>query len=198
MRMAATNMLDLNDDNKGDKKGVLIPSPYLKHGSQVQHSQSEYIFIDGVGSKQRGRFEMCFIEIGTWYSVGATIGIMRGVHCGMKIVLLNKQTGTYNRTLLLNSVLKHGSSISEKFGTLVVYYSIFGIILEKTRGQKDDIYNNIIAGTSTGLLYRSTSGLRSCGIGGLLGFSLTAIYSLISSRIKMFEDIRETIIHFKN
>jgi len=57
---------------------------------------------------------------------------------------------------LLNSVLKHGASMSDKFGTLIVYYSIFGIILEKTRGQ-DDMYNNIIAGTSTGLLYRSTS-----------------------------------------
>lgn len=47
--------------------------------------------------------------------------------------------------------------MSEKFGILMVYYSIFGIILEKTRGTEDDIYNNIIAGTSAGLLYRSTS-----------------------------------------
>jgi len=57
----------------------------------------------------------------------------------------------------MNSVLKHGSSMSNKFGTIMVYYSIFGIILEKTRGQQEDIYNNIIAGTSTGLLYKSTS-----------------------------------------
>jgi len=43
-----------------------------------------------------------------------------------------------------------------------------------------------------------SGGLRRCGIAGLLGFSLTTIYSLISSRIKKFEDKRETIKHFKN
>lgn len=43
-----------------------------------------------------------------------------------------------------------------------------------------------------------SGGLRSCGIAGLIGFSLTTIYSFISSRIKKFEDIRENIIHFKN
>lgn len=76
----------------------MIQSPYLQYVPQVQPSQSEYIFLDGAGSKQRGRFEMCFIEIGTWYSVGATIGIIRGVHNGMKIVMRDKQTRTYNRT----------------------------------------------------------------------------------------------------
>jgi len=76
----------------------LVPSPYLKYGPQVQHSQPEYIFLGGDNYQQRGRFEMCFIEIGTWYSVGATIGVIRGVHNGMKIVLRDKQTRTYNRT----------------------------------------------------------------------------------------------------
>lgn len=81
-----------------NKKEVLVSSPYLKYVPQIQPSQPEYIFLEGAGSSQRGRFEMCFIEIGTCYSVGATIGIMRGVHNGMKIVLRDKQTFTYNRT----------------------------------------------------------------------------------------------------
>ncbi|KAL5238121.1 hypothetical protein ACI65C_005531 [Semiaphis heraclei] len=98
-RNGVYNMLDLKDDDKDNKKGILVPSPYLKYGPQVQLSQSEYIFVDGVGSQQRGRFEMCFIDIGTWYSVGGTIGVIRGVHYGMKTILLDKQTGTYNRTL---------------------------------------------------------------------------------------------------
>jgi len=58
---------------------------------------------------------------------------------------------------LINSVLKHGGDVSSRFGTIFVYYSIFGIILEETRGGKDDTYNSIIAGTSAGLLYKSTS-----------------------------------------
>jgi len=47
--------------------------------------------------------------------------------------------------------------MSDKFGTLAVYYSIFGIILEKTRGQKDDIYNDIIAYFSIINIIGSTS-----------------------------------------
>jgi len=73
----------------------LIPSPCLKYGPQVQLSQSEYIFLDGVGSQKRGRFEMCFIEIGAWYSVGATIGTLWYENHGMKIVLINKETHIY-------------------------------------------------------------------------------------------------------
>lgn len=76
----------------------MVPSPYLKYDPRIQPSQPEYIFLEGVGSKKRGRFEMCFIEIGTWYSVGSAIGVIRGAHNGMKIVLRDKQTRTYNRT----------------------------------------------------------------------------------------------------
>lgn len=57
---------------------------------------------------------------------------------------------------ILNSVFKNGARLANKFGTLSVYYSIFGIILEKTRGCEDEL-NTIVAGTSTGLLYKSTS-----------------------------------------
>jgi len=58
---------------------------------------------------------------------------------------------------LFNSVLKHGSGTSNKFGTLAIYHSVFGIILEKSGVSQGEIFNNIVAGTSTGLLYSSTS-----------------------------------------
>jgi len=78
----------------------LVTSPYLNYSPQVlpRHPEPEYIFLEGAGSKKRGRFEMCFIEIGAWYTMGATIGAARGLHHGMKIVALDKQTRTYNRT----------------------------------------------------------------------------------------------------
>ncbi|XP_025191307.1 mitochondrial import inner membrane translocase subunit Tim23-like [Melanaphis sacchari] len=188
-------MADIKDDNKDNKKNVLATSLHLNHGPQIQPYQPEYIFLDGAGSKQRGRFEMCFIEIGAWYTVGASIGIVRGMHYGMKIVTRDNLTRTYNRTQLINSVLKHGNDMSNKFGTILVYYSIFGTILENIRGNEEEISNNIIAGTSTGFLYKSTSGLRNCGIGGLIGFSLTMMYSLISSRVTIIENIKKFVIH---
>lgn len=57
---------------------------------------------------------------------------------------------------ILNSIFKNGARLSNTFGTLSVYYSIFGIILEKTRGCEDEL-NTIVAGTSTGLLFKATS-----------------------------------------
>lgn len=78
----------------------MVTSPYLNYSPQVlaRQQEPEYIFLEGAGSKKRGRFEMCFIEIGAWYIVGATIGSARGLHHGMKIVARDKQTRTYNRT----------------------------------------------------------------------------------------------------
>lgn len=62
----------------------------------------------------------------------------------------------FNFFRILNSVFKNGARLANTFGTLSVYYSIFGIILEKTRGCEDEL-NTIVAGTSTGFLYKSTS-----------------------------------------
>ncbi|KAE9529066.1 hypothetical protein AGLY_012020 [Aphis glycines] len=190
----------IRHDTKDNKEEALVTSPYLNYSPEVlpRRPEPEYIFLEGAGSKKRGRFEMCFIEIGAWYTVGATIGTARGLHHGMKIVARDKQTRTYNRTQLINNVLKHGGGVSNRFGTIFVYYSIFGIILEETRGDKYDIYNSIIAGTSAGLLYKSTSGLRNCGIGGLIGFGLTMMYNLISSKFTVIEKLKKTAIHPEN
>nr|QBH72739.1 hypothetical protein [Essigella californica] len=165
-----------------------VPSPYLNYDPQLlpQSSQPEYIFLEGAGSKQRGRFELSFTEIGTSCLVGATLGGIRGIYSGIKMTSMENQTSTYNRTQILNSVFKNGARLANTFGTISVYYSIFGIILEKTRGCEDEL-NTIVAGTSTGLLYKSTSGLKRCGIGGLAGFCLAAAFSLITSKDKLKE-----------
>lgn len=46
----------------------------------------------------------------------------------------------------------------------------------------DDEFNTLAAGTATGLLYKSTAGLRKCAIGGVIGLSLSAIYCLATSK----------------
>lgn len=56
---------------------------------------------------------------------------------------------------LLNHVMKQGSATANTFGTLAVMYSGFGVILQYARGEDDDV-NTVLAGTATGLLYKST------------------------------------------
>lgn len=77
-----------------------VPSPYLNFDPQLlpQSTQPEYIFLDGAGSKQRGRFELSFTEIGTSCLVGATLGGIRGIYSGIQITSMENQTVTYNRT----------------------------------------------------------------------------------------------------
>lgn len=46
-----------------------------------------------------------------------------------------------------------------KYMCLALLYSVFGVIVEKARGAEDDL-NTIVAGTMTGVLYKSPG--RSC------------------------------------
>ncbi|XP_050526856.1 mitochondrial import inner membrane translocase subunit Tim23-like [Daktulosphaira vitifoliae] len=186
---------DNNNGNRGLGGFSSVPSPYLNFDPKLlpQSSQPEYIYLEGAGANQRGRFELSFNQIGTSVLVGATIGSMRGVYNGIKMTSMENQTSTYNRTQILNSVFKNGARLANTFGTLSVYYSICGIILEKTRGCEDEV-NTIVAGTSTGMLYKSTGGLRRCAFGGLIGFTLATAFSLINSRDKIVE-IGKNILH---
>lgn len=61
---------------------------------------------------------------------------------------------------LLNHVMKQGSSTANTLGTLAVMYSGFGVLLQWARGEDDEI-NTLIAGTATGMLYKSTG--KRCG-----------------------------------
>lgn len=51
--------------------------------------------------------------------------------------------------------MKKGSATANTFGSVVVIYSAFGVILSWIRGADDDL-NTITAATATGLLYKST------------------------------------------
>lgn len=78
---------------------------------------------------------------------------------------------------LLNHIMKQGSATGNTLGALTVMYSGFGVLLQFLRGE-DDEANTMLAGTATGLLYKSTAGLKRCAIGGAVGLSISALYSL--------------------
>uniref|UniRef100_A0A6B2EER6 Putative mitochondrial import inner membrane translocase subunit tim23 n=1 Tax=Phlebotomus kandelakii TaxID=1109342 RepID=A0A6B2EER6_9DIPT len=152
-------------------------SPYLNYDPRfLQSAQPEFIFPEGA-SKQRGRFELAFSQIGSSVMAGASIGGVAGLYNGIKATSLANQTGKLRRTQLLNHVMKQGSATANTLGTLAVMYSGFGVLLQWARGEDDEI-NTVLAGTSTGLLYKSSAGLRKCAIGGGVGFTLAALYCL--------------------
>ncbi|XP_052865906.1 mitochondrial import inner membrane translocase subunit Tim23 [Anopheles cruzii] len=154
-------------------------SPYLNYDSRYLQAQPEFIFPEGA-SKQRGRFELAFSQIGSSAMAGACIGGMGGLYNGFSSTKLANQTGKLRRTQLLNHVMKQGAATANTLGTIAVMYSAFGVLLQWTRGEDDDI-NTIAAGGATGLLYKSSAGLRKCVLGGGIGLALTSLYVLWSA-----------------
>ena len=152
-------------------------SPYLNYDARfVQQAKPEFIFPEGA-NKQRGRFELAFSQIGSSVMIGAGIGGVAGFYNGIRKTAALQQTGKLRRTQMLNHVMKQGSGTANTLGTLAVMYSAFGVLLQYARGEDDDI-NTIIAGTATGLLYKSSSGLRKCALGGGIGLGVSALYCL--------------------
>jgi mitochondrial import inner membrane translocase subunit TIM23 len=142
----------------------------------MRQSQPEFIFPEGA-SKQRGRFELSFSQIGSSVMVGAGIGGTAGLYNGIRATQISGETGVLRRTQLLNHLMKQGSATANTMGTIAVLYAGFGCLLSFARGEDDEI-NTITAGTLTGLMYKSTAGLRKCAIGGGVGLALSSLWVL--------------------
>lgn len=164
-------------------------SPYLNYDARYLQTQPEFIFPEGA-SKQRGRFELAFSQIGSSAMIGAGVGGLAGFYNGMRTTALANQTGKLRRTQLLNHVMKQGAATANTLGTVAVMYSAFGVLLSWVRGEDDDV-NTVVAGGATGLLYKSTAGLRKCAIGGGIGLALSSLYVLWSATGGSSKKLRE-------
>lgn len=73
-------------------------SPYLNYDARLlQQAQPEFIFPVGA-TKQRGRFELAFSQIGTSVMLGAGVGGMAGFYNGLIISRSLNHTGKLWRT----------------------------------------------------------------------------------------------------
>jgi mitochondrial import inner membrane translocase subunit TIM23 len=126
--------------------------------------------------------------------IGAGIGGLAGFYNGIKATNLAQQTGVLRRTQMLNHVMKQGSATANTFGTIAVLYSSFGVLLSWARGEDDEI-NTIAAGGCTGLMYKSTAGLKKCAIGGGVGLALSCLWVLfnVSGSSKKFNEFKQYV-----
>lgn len=187
-------MIDLRDDQNASKKqedfskipvtsqkGLAPLSPYLNFDpTYLPPSQPEFIFPEGA-VKQRGRFELAFSQIGGTCMAGAAVGGITGLYKGINATALAGQTGKLRRTQLINHVVKHGSSLANTLGVVSVMYTCFGVALSYARGT-DDSFNTLAAATATGMLFKSTAGMRKCAVGGGIGLGIASLYCLWNNR----------------
>ncbi|XP_003738169.1 mitochondrial import inner membrane translocase subunit Tim23 [Galendromus occidentalis] len=161
-----------------------IYSPYLNFDpAYINASAPEYILQEGAGPR-RGRFDLCFAQIGSCVAAGSAIGGVRGLIHGLGET--RDLQGSVKRSQLINYTMKSGSSIANKLGSISVMYSAFGVLFSYLR-EKDDDINTVVSGALTGLLYKSTAGLKQSGIGGAVGLGIAAAYAAVTSeRVREF------------
>ncbi|KAB7493884.1 UNVERIFIED_CONTAM: hypothetical protein RMT77_016402 [Armadillidium vulgare] len=166
--------------------GLSQLSPYLSIDPSYLQTQPEYLTLEGA-SQKRGRLELAFSQIGGLCMTGGLIGGGQGLYRGLIETSAAGHIGKIRRTQVINYVTKRGSATANMLGVIAVMYSGLGCLLYYSRGSKEDSFNTVGAGTLTGLLYKSTSGLRKCAIGGGIGLALSSMYVLFSSRDKITE-----------
>ncbi|XP_045596627.1 mitochondrial import inner membrane translocase subunit Tim23 [Procambarus clarkii] len=165
--------------------GLSQLSPYLNFDpAYLQTTQPEFIALEGA-SQKRGRFELAFSQIGGSCLLGAGVGGAQGLYGGIQETAAAGHTGKIRRTQLLNCLMKRGSASANTLGVVAFMYSGLGCLLYYARGSHEDEVNTVGAATMTGLLYKSTAGLRKCAMGGLVGLGLSAVYIAFSSRDKL-------------
>ncbi|XP_067937534.1 mitochondrial import inner membrane translocase subunit Tim23-like [Watersipora subatra] len=156
-------------------------SPYLNFNpAYVTPSESEYLYPEwSTGAAGRGRFELMFNTIGGFTAAGGAIGGLNGAYAGLQAT--QSLSGSARRTQMINFVAKRSASWAQMCGVVSLMYSGIGTILAKIRGHDDEL-NTVASGALSGLLFKSTAGLRGCAKGGVAGLAITSAYVLITSR----------------
>ncbi|XP_072138607.1 mitochondrial import inner membrane translocase subunit Tim23 [Mobula birostris] len=159
--------------------GMSPLSPYLNLDPRYLVQDTDEFILPTGANKTRGRFELAFFTIGGCCMTGAAIGAVNGLRLGLKETQDMAWSKPRN-VQILNMVTRQGALWANTLGSLALLYSTFGVVIEKVRGAEDDL-NTVAAGTLTGLLYKSTAGLRGAARGGFIGFTLTGLYALYNN-----------------
>ncbi|XP_012674569.1 mitochondrial import inner membrane translocase subunit Tim23 [Clupea harengus] len=159
--------------------GMSPLSPYLNVDPRYLAQDSDEFILPMGASKTRGRFELAFFTIGGCCMTGCAFGVVNGLRMG--ITETRDMPWSKPRNVqILNLITRQGASWANTLGSVALLYSVFGVAIEKVRGAEDDI-NTLAAGTLSGMLYKSTSGLKGVARGGLAGLALTGLYALYNN-----------------
>ncbi|XP_041939534.1 mitochondrial import inner membrane translocase subunit Tim23 [Alosa pseudoharengus] len=159
--------------------GMSPLSPYLNVDPRYLVQDSEEFILPMGASKTRGRFELAFFTIGGCCITGAAFGTVNGLRMGLRETRDMAWSKPRN-VQILNLITRQGASWANTLGSVALLYSVFGVAIEKARGAEDDI-NTIAAGTLTGMLFKSSSGLKGVARGGLAGLALSGLYALYNN-----------------
>lgn len=156
--------------------GMSPLSPYLNVDPRYLINDADDFILPTGANKTRGRFELAFFTIGSCCITGAVFGAINGLRMGLAETR-NMAWSKPRNVQILNMLTRQGATWANTLGSLALLYSVFGVAIEKARGAEDDI-NTVVAGTMTGMLYKSPGGLRGTARGGLAGLALSGAYAV--------------------
>lgn len=120
--------------------------------------------------------------VGTSYGLGFFLGLLKGIRQGMPKSLRMPKKLIMNN--FFNTVGKETSRFGNGFAAAGIMYYIFAggmnLLFEDELEGVEPLYKNMICGTVTGMLYKSTLGIVPCLVGGILGASLIGGLTLLT------------------
>ncbi|KAM9439164.1 mitochondrial import inner membrane translocase subunit Tim23-like [Clarias gariepinus] len=154
-------------------------SPYLNIDPRyLLQDTDEFISLTGA-NETRGRLVLSFFTIGGSYMTGAAFGSLSGLRQGLKET--RDMTWRKPRNVqIVNMIKQQGASWGNALGSIALMYSLFGVAIEKARGAEDAV-NTVAAGTLTGMMVKSTGGLKSAARGGVIGLAISGLYTLYNT-----------------
>lgn len=161
-------------------------SPYLNvDPSYLQSGAPEFIRNE---ETKRGNLENSFTAIGSSVLIGGAIGGSYGIYDGVRETAKQQMKGKLRRTQILNHTLKSGGSVSNALGSIAVVYSSLYLLANQIYEEEDEA-KSCITGAATGLLYKSSSGLKGCAKGGLFGLTAAALWAFLLKKDQKYRTI---------
>lgn len=179
---SAKDMASYGQDNPygNFRTGSQVYSPYGLGGfdpamiDQINlPATPDYLFASSA-TKRRSFSELVFFGTGSAYIVGQTIGGSWGLVEGLR-----HPEGTSSRlriNCILNACTKRGPYVANSFAALAFLYNSIDGGAGMLRGGDDDSINSIVAGGLTGLLFKSTAGVKKMGIASAFGAAVAGCY----------------------
>uniref|UniRef100_A0A2A4JUD3 Mitochondrial import inner membrane translocase subunit Tim23 n=1 Tax=Heliothis virescens TaxID=7102 RepID=A0A2A4JUD3_HELVI len=185
------DILSMNkNEEKAQQAGASL-SPYLNFDPHIiPKMQPEFLYPDDshMASTAR-RSNVALPIIGMSFMTGSGLGGMAGLYRGLRATTLAGQTGKVRRTQIINYIMKQGTNTGCTLGIIASFYSCIALGVTWLR-DKEDTANTFIAATTTGVIYKSTSGLRSMGLGAAVGLTLAGVYTLITDNDNIWSKAR--------
>ncbi|CAB3249645.1 unnamed protein product [Arctia plantaginis] len=174
-------ILSINKNEEKSNQSSAGLSPYLNFDPHyIPKMQPEFLYPDDshMASTAR-RSNVALPIIGMSFMTGSGLGGMTGLYKGLRATTLAGQTGKVRRTQIINYVMKQGTNTGCTLGIIASFYSCIALGVTWLR-DKEDTGNTFIAAATTGIIYKSTAGLRSMALGGAVGLTLAGVYTLIT------------------